>query len=348
MAQTPRRGPSHDSWTSKLSIDLIVRVLNTTILHPFAASMIPLSLLAQAYPLRSVSVLATIAWAVLVASLALFHRINQRIAHGKPREVDLEEEVIVITGGASGLGLLIAEIYAMRGASVAVLDVRPLEGSEARNISYYYCDVSNSDQIAKVAEQIREDLGTPTIVMNNAGIVLGKRLWELEVRDIDRSLGVNLLGPFYILREFLPRMVALGRGTVVTVSSVIGVVSAARLTEYSAAKAGLIAMHTALTAELQPYPGIKTILVTPGQLTTPLFEGVKTNSFFAPVVEPFEVAREVVRTIDEGRAGHIAMPLYARWAGWLNVLPAGVQKLGRWVSGVDEGMRGYKAGSKSE
>jgi NAD(P)-dependent dehydrogenase (short-subunit alcohol dehydrogenase family) len=89
--------------------------------------------------------------------------INQRIAFGLPREVDLSEEVIVITGGASGLGMLVAEVYGMRGASVAVLDVNDMEHQEARGITFYRCDVSDKDQVAKAAAQIEKDVSLPSI-----------------------------------------------------------------------------------------------------------------------------------------------------------------------------------------
>lgn len=137
-------------------------------------------------------------------------------------------------------------------------------------------------------------------------------------------------------------MIRAGHGTIVTVSSVIGTTGAARLTDYAASKAGVAAMHISLTAELKQYPDIKTVLVTPGQLSTPLFSGVQTpNSFLAPVIEPVEVAKEIIKVIDGGSSENLAMPLYARWVQWIGVLPVGVQRVVRWASGVDEGMSEY-------
>lgn len=176
----------------------------------------------------------------------------------------------------------------------------------------------------------------------------GGNLLDLSLEQIERSISVNLLAHFYTIKTFLPGMLREGRGTIVTLASIIGVTGAAQLTDYAAAKAGLIAMHTSLTVELRAHPEIKTVIVTPGQLSTPLFEGVKTPSgFFAPIVEPVDVAKEVIVTIDGGSSDYLAMPLYARWAGWLNVLPVGVQRIGRWASGVDIGMQSY-AGKKRE
>ncbi|KFY23216.1 hypothetical protein V491_02612, partial [Pseudogymnoascus sp. VKM F-3775] len=162
----------------------------------------------------------------------------------------------------------------MRGATVAVLDVLELEAGEARGVTVYKCDVGDAEQVAKVAAQIEQELGTPTILINNAGVVNGGTLLDTSVDQIQRSISVNLLAHFYTLKAFLPGMIRSGHGTIVTVSSVLGITGAARLTDYSASKAGVTALHTSLSAELKQYPDIKTVLVTPGQLSTPLFAGV--------------------------------------------------------------------------
>ncbi|KFY52216.1 hypothetical protein V496_08597 [Pseudogymnoascus sp. VKM F-4515 (FW-2607)] len=348
MAITPPSPPS-DSWASPITIDLLLKVANVTFLHPFVAWMIPLCLRAQVYPWTSPVMQSAILYASVLTLLFFLGVLNRQIAYSKPRVVDLGEEVIVITGGASGLGLLVAEVYGMRGATVAVLDVADLEAGEARGVTVYKCDVGDAAQVAKVAAQIELELGTPTILINNAGVVNGTPLLDTSISQIQNSISVNLLAHFYTLKAFLPGMIRSGHGTIVTISSVIGITGAARLTDYSAAKAGVTALHTSLTAELAQYPDIKTVLVTPGQLSTPLFAGVQTPSgFLAPVVEPVEVAKEIIRVVDGGGSEVVAMPLYARWVGWVNVVPVGAQRVLRWASGVDEGMRGYVGRGKGE
>jgi hypothetical protein len=91
---------------------------------------------------------------------------------------------------------------------------------------------------------------------------------------------------------------------------------------------------------------VRTVLVTPGQLGTNLFAGVQTpSSFLGPVVEAPELAREIVRIVDEGVSGEISLPLYASWVGVLQVLPFSLQRFARWVSGVDTAMEGFRARS---
>ena len=182
------------------------------------------------------------------------------------------------------------------------------------------------------------------MLVNNAAIVVGKSLLNLSIDEIDRSLGTNMLGPFYCLKAFLPAIIRGGRGgTIVNISSVIGHLGAAQLSDYAAAKAGISALHRSLTAELrETHPEIRTVLITPGQISTPLFYGVQTpNSFFAPVVEPVEVAKEIVAAIDNGKGATMGMPLYARWIDWYSVLPVSLQVIARKIAGVDGGMKKF-------
>ncbi|KAK0704693.1 hypothetical protein B0H67DRAFT_497156 [Lasiosphaeris hirsuta] len=336
--------PQRDSWFAPLSVDLIVKVFKTTFFHPFVAWIIPLCFRAQNMFWDAPPMLVSIAWASFITLCWMAGVINNRLAFGLPREVDLSEEVIVITGGASGLGLLIAEVYGMRGATVAVLDIKEMENGEARGVTYYKCDVTDKDQVARVAADIERDLGTPTVLINNAAIVHGKRLLDMDISEIEKSLATNLISHFYTLKTFLPAMARseVG-GTIVTVSSVIGQVGAAQLTDYAAAKAGISAMHKSLAAELrETHPQIRTVLVTPGQLSTPLFYGVQTpNAFIAPVVEPVDVAKEIISAIDHGHNAAIGMPLYARWVDWYNVLPLGIQAVARRIVGIDAAMKNF-------
>lgn len=117
---------------------------------------------------------------------------------------------------------------------------------------------------------------------------------------------------------------------------------AANLTAYSASKAAVTSLHTSLAAELRvSHPHIKSILVSPGQLDTGMFAAVRLDGFrgfFAPVVEVRELAVRLVQLIDAGEGGELALPAYAAWVGWFGVLPAGLRRVARWVSGVDTAM----------
>ncbi|KAK4999179.1 hypothetical protein LTR66_001749 [Elasticomyces elasticus] len=350
--------PYETSWTQHLTIDTIALVLHRTLFHPFIASLIPLSLRAQATPYSHPAFVLASAYACLVAACHVLAAVNRRVAYGRPRCVDWEDEVVVITGGAGGLGRTLAQVWGMRGASVAVLDVREMDGEGMGvGVRWYACDVGDAGQVEEVKRKVEKDLGTPTILINNAGIVNGKPMLALSPTETERNFRINLLSHFHTIRAFLPAMLRRPNGgTIVTVASVLGRLGAANLSDYTAAKAGLIAMHASLRAELEhlatsvpiEYIGaanVKTVLVAPGQLSTPLFKGVWTPSrFLGPVVESVELARAIVDLVDEGMSGEISMPLYARWVQWLGVLPVGLQRVVRWLSGLDGAMRGFERG----
>lgn len=107
-----------------------------------------------------------------------------------------EDEVVVITGGLGGLGGCLAEIFALRGVEVAVLDIAVArtketkkdgqdvsDGEEKEGVRYYCCDVGDHEEAKTVWTRVTEDLGMPTVLINNAAIVNGKPFMELERRS---------------------------------------------------------------------------------------------------------------------------------------------------------------------
>lgn len=141
-----------------VNLDLFVYIINTSILHPFVAWMVPLCLRAVAMPYSAPSFQVSTAWASFLTVLFVAREINRRVAHGVPRDVNWEDEVVVVTGGASGLGLILAETYGMRGASVAVLDINELENAEDRGISWYKCDVGVKEEVERTAKLIQAEV----------------------------------------------------------------------------------------------------------------------------------------------------------------------------------------------
>lgn len=161
---SPPKSPSRDKkWHHHITIDLFLSVLNRTLLHPWFAWMAVLSLRAQATPYTDLSFILATAYASFLTILALARAVNHRIAYGLPRSVDLGEEVVVVTGGASGLGLLIARIYGLRGVSVAVLDVKEvaeIEGwsDEVAGVEYYRCDIGNRREVEWALGRVKKEV----------------------------------------------------------------------------------------------------------------------------------------------------------------------------------------------
>ena len=150
-----------EPWYRYVTIDLIWYVLGYTLFHPWVACIVVLCLRAQYTPWHALEMRIAIAWAMLMCIIGIFNIFSDRIAYGRPREVHLDDEVIVITGGVRGLGGLLAETYGMRSANVAVLDTTKVDDDEAedKGVLYYQCDVSDEKQVeaavAKIVEHVR-------------------------------------------------------------------------------------------------------------------------------------------------------------------------------------------------
>jgi hypothetical protein len=153
-----------EPWHHYLTIDLIWYVLGYTLFHPFVSWVVVLCLRAQYTAYGAPEMRIAVAWSMLMTVIGIFGIISDRIAFGSPREVDLEEEVIVITGGVDGLGGLLAETYGMRNANIAVLDMKKVDEDEAedKGVLYYQCDVSDAKQVEAAAAKIDEDVRTST------------------------------------------------------------------------------------------------------------------------------------------------------------------------------------------
>jgi NADPH:quinone reductase-like Zn-dependent oxidoreductase len=158
MAKPSNQHVNTGPWYTLLTIDLIIYAAQKTVLHPFVAWMLPLCLRAVTVPYSHISFQLTTAYASLLTLFAVVSVFNHRLAFGIPREVDLSEEVVVITGGASGLGQSIANFYQMKGCSVAILDVKHVAEEELGGIQYYKCDVGDPEQIKRAAEKIKKDV----------------------------------------------------------------------------------------------------------------------------------------------------------------------------------------------
>lgn len=274
-----------------------------------------------------------------------FRKLSHRIVG---HSLDPKIDVAVVTGGASGLGREVVVLLAARGVRVAVLDVKiPSQDQCVQGTKYYQCDVSNPDQIISTKEKINSDLGVVSVLINNAGVANGKLLLDLDYEEIDKTIQVNLLLSFYTTKVFLPAMMELNRGYIITIGSVLGYMSPARLSAYGASKSGLVALHESLTYELGPPllnpHGIKTLLVCPGQMRTDLFRGVLTpSSILAPELDPKYVAAKVVKALELGRRGEIRLPFYGNFLPVFRAVPWPVTEAARYLSGIDNSMRTFK------
>jgi short-subunit dehydrogenase len=121
----------------------------------------------------------------------------------------------------------------------------------ASNVFYYKCDVTNSTELHSLAETIRTTHGEPTVLINNAGIHIGKSIFEETEEEIRRIFSVNTMAHWFTAKEFAPAMVKANHGHIVTIASMASFVCFAGMVDYCATKASALAFHEGLAGELR-------------------------------------------------------------------------------------------------
>lgn len=182
--------------------------------------------------------------------------------------------VAVITGSARGLGAAIAEHLARDGMAIAVLDldeaacagtVDRIIGAGGSAIAVG-ADVSDENSVAAAVARIADDLGTPDVLINNAGVIRDNLLFKMTTGDWDSVMGVHLRGSFLMARECQKHMVEKRWGRIVNLSSTSALGNRGQ-SNYSAAKAGLQGFTKTLAIELGPF-GITANAIAPGFIAT--------------------------------------------------------------------------------
>lgn len=236
-------------------------------------------------------------------------------------------EIVVVTGGSSGIGQGIVTGFVDLGTRVAILDVQaPLDKTFRSNplVRYYECDVTSTQSIAAAADAIRSSFGQPTVLVNNAGITNFQSILTLSESSLRKITGVNLLSHWFTTQEFLPHMIKINKGHIITVASIASFVALPGSADYGATKAGALAFHEALTTEVRHYhnaPGVLTTVVHPNYVRTPLIAGAEKRLEGAGVslLDSGRVSDEIVDRVKSGKGGQLiigAPSLISGIRGW--------------------------------
>lgn len=192
----------------------------------------------------------------------------------------VENKVVIVTGGASGIGRETCLLLAKEGAKVAVTDVSDKEGkalSEEINhaggiAKFWHLDVSNEQKVKKVYDAVAKEFGKLDASVNNAGIAgADKPTHELTEKEWDTVMDVNVKGVFFCTKHAIPHMQKSGSGSIVNLSSIYGLIGAGDLPPYHAAK-GAVRLMTKNDAVSYAKENIRVNSVHPGFIWTPLVE----------------------------------------------------------------------------
>lgn len=248
-------------------------------------------------------------------------------------------DVVCVTGGASGLGAEIVRGFKSRGCAVAVIDIiQPSPSDLVPAVRYFLADVRDLDAMTECAKTIANELGTVTVLVNNAAV---RRPWTPvlyeDVADMQSVLDVNLMGALLSTKLFLAGMALRERGMIVFISSALSMQSPAGLASYGASKAGLVGVYESLTGEFSASEHIRTLLVCPGQLDTEMFGDIATPSrLFAPVVTKKRLGKRIVMQVERGAEGFLYTPFYVHFLPVLRSVPYPISRRLRKFSGMDD------------
>jgi len=225
----------------------------------------------------------------------------------------IKDRVLLITGGASGIGKIMARLALEKGAAKVVIwdihaDAMETVRQEFATLGEILCirvDLSSAEQIREAGKQTREKAGAVDILINNAGIVFGKLFQDHTTEEIRRTMEVNALAPMLVTLEFLPEMMKRNSGHICNITSSAGLISNPRMSVYVASKWAATGWSDSLRIELQQMKrqiGVTT--VTPYYISTGMFEGVRS---VIPILKPESVARKIIRGIEHNRI-FVSMP----------------------------------------
>jgi D-xylose 1-dehydrogenase len=246
----------------------------------------------------------------------------------------LKNRVVLITGGASGIGESFVTEFARQGSRVAFLDIQDepahalvasLTAAGCPKPTYIHCDITDLAALKAAVEKVGKTQGTIDVLINNAANDQRHPIEELSPELWDRSMAINLRPHFFAVQAVLPAMRSAGRGSIINMSSIAWIIPNTNLADYVAAKAAIVGLTRTLAHELGPH-NIRVNAVLPGAIATErqkqlwytpeYLANIFQNQSLKRQIEPAEVARLVLfLAADDSSA--ITNQSYIIDAGWV-------------------------------
>uniref|UniRef100_A0A915EHJ5 Short-chain dehydrogenase/reductase 3 n=1 Tax=Ditylenchus dipsaci TaxID=166011 RepID=A0A915EHJ5_9BILA len=209
-----------------------------------------------------------------------------------PRK-SVKDQVVLITGSGMGLGRMLAIEFGKLGAKLVLWDINDAMNQETKKLLEqsgvkafaYTVDLSDPEQIYAAADKVKEEVGAVDILLNNAGIVSGKKLFECPDTLMEKTMSINSNALFYTAKSFLPKMMERNSGHIITIASMAGHIGVNGLVDYCASKHAAVGFSEALRSELNVLN--KDIFGLPYYINTGMFNGIKNYSpLMFPILEP--------------------------------------------------------------
>lgn len=223
-------------------------------------------------------------------------------------KISWKGKLVLITGGASGIGKLMGEIVLKQDADLIIWDINEVGGvavmkefSSIGKVIFLKVDLSNVDEINFMAKYVTSTIGTPDIIINNAGVVTGNMFSDSNEQDIQFVMGINAYAPMYVTLSFINSMIKRNSGAICNISSMAGLISNPRMSVYAASKWALIGWSDSLRLEMEiTGKNISVTTVMPYYIDTGMFTGVGRS--FIPLQHADFVAGKVIESIEKRKA----------------------------------------------
>ena len=218
----------------------------------------------------------------------------------------LKDKTVLITGGAAGIGKIMARLALERKAKVIIWDINQekinetvSEFSGIGEIYGFNVDVSSLEQIKESVKKVKLEIGIVDVLINNAGIVVGKYFSEHSDAEIVRTMDINTNAPMFVAKEFLGDMLDQNSGHICNIASSGGIISNPKMSVYAASKWAVIGWSDSLRIEMiQMGKNIHVTTIMPYYINTGMFDGVKSK---IPILEPESTALKIIRSIEKNR-----------------------------------------------
>jgi 3-oxoacyl-[acyl-carrier protein] reductase len=215
--------------------------------------------------------------------------------------MEFSGKTVLVTGGARGIGRAIADVFAMKGARLAIADISVDSArSTAKELSStginavaVELDVSKKEKVEKAFEIVVKEFGGIDILVNNAGITKDSLLLRMTESDWDSVIGINLKGVFLCTKEALKIMVKQRSGRIINISSVVAFMGNPGQGNYSASKAGIVGLTKTVAREYASR-GITVNAVAPGFIKTAMTDSLNENA-----------RNEMLKAIPTGKFGTV-------------------------------------------
>ncbi|KAJ5927773.1 hypothetical protein N7466_006729 [Penicillium verhagenii] len=223
------------------------------------------------------------------------------------------KELILLTGGCSGIGKQVMEDLSRTGLRVIILDINEPNFKLPANVTFYRANITSSENISEVAKTIRSDHGEPTVLINNAGVGHDGTILEETEAQIRNTFEVNTIAHFLMVREFLPAMIRANHGHVITLASMASFVALGEIADYCCTKASALAFHESLRQELRLYykaPKVRTSIIHPFWVRTPMITILTDyeKEFGQPIMSVKIVSDAICKQILTQNSGQVILP----------------------------------------